>query len=72
MEATYQERFAQVLALFCGEMPSLPKIEAWIYNPESDEAVLLQDWVSSHLVLEWAQAIEVLEAAEQIASTPRR
>lgn len=68
-QTTYQERFVETIAAFCGnKRPSMTLIEAW--EAGTSEALMLQDWISANCSLDWAAAIELLEAAEHLASRP--
>lgn len=67
---TYQERFRDTVEIFCKEKPPIIPTEAWLFDGNDDEKVALQDWVRSHLEIDWMQAITVIEACVDIANDP--
>jgi hypothetical protein len=61
---TYTERFATALAALCTARPPMSMCADWICDPDSEE---LQQWVLTHMRLEWAQGIGLIDAAHQAA-----
>ena len=70
-DPAWVERVSRVLMLFAGgRRPPAelrPLVVGWFGDPDDER---LQGWLADRLVLRWAQAIEVIDAAEAIADTP--
>jgi hypothetical protein len=59
----YSARFAEALGVLCTEAPPLAMCIAWLDASNED----LQEWVLNHVRLSWAQGIETIDAARNIA-----
>ena len=66
---TWEQRFVSVIKLFCQDRtPPDELVKGWVSNTNDD----LQNWVGKNLnrKVEWAQCIEILDAASNLADTP--
>jgi hypothetical protein len=64
---SFNLRIQKVLSLLCEEEPSIGLIDDWLIN-ESEEII---SWILSKCKLNWAQGIEIIEAAQSIAESPQ-
>lgn len=70
---TFKERFVQAITAIVGTVPPPTYVANWLNDQETEDGAWeLLDWVAENLPneLQWAQAIDVLDAAHVIAKTP--
>jgi hypothetical protein len=66
---TWNQRFAQALAVLCGgNEPPQDALEDWL--DQAKDSFALQEWAVEHAVLSWAQGIAVIDAASILADQP--
>ena len=68
---TYLYRFNEALTILCGAGPPADMLQEWIDDVTVQGAHRLQDWVGMQkAVPEWAQCIEIIDAASNLARFP--